>query len=145
MEPMQCSIADEDFNIMAVQELLGGAFLRMDQGDPEGALSCALQALRLSAGPEAAAWSSTRREAARQICRAILERGGILAERGHEAVLKQTLEDGSSVICTSCGALVACSRAEAHRQMWCPNLEDGHQEGANDAHGQPANDDMEIG
>lgn len=101
-------------------------------------------------------------------------------------------QDGSSVICTSCGALVACSRAEAqwlsihidpqcwystdfntfqhgtsmvdilgllpvwwiaktlfgendtkkivlelrwfffptpeaHRQMWCPNLEDGHQ------------------
>eukprot|EP00434_Breviolum_minutum_P005673 symbB.v1.2.004997.t1/scaffold288.1/size478366/27 len=142
MEPMPCSmLADESFNIMAVQELLGGAFLRMDQGDPEGALSCALQALRLS--PEAAALSASRRESAQQICRAILERGGILAERGHEAVLKQTLEDGSSVICTRCGALVAWPRAEAHRQMWCPSLED--KEG--DTHSQQFNDamDMEIG
>eukprot|EP00913_Durusdinium_trenchii_P012036 g11308.t1 len=45
----------------------------MDQGDPEGALSCALQALRISAGPEAAAWSAARRDTALQVCRTILE------------------------------------------------------------------------
>ncbi|CAJ1388188.1 unnamed protein product [Effrenium voratum] len=127
-----------DFNIMAVEELLGGAFLRMDQGDPEGALSCALQALRISAGPDAAVWGA--RQSALEVCRAILQRGGILVDRGHEAVLKQALQDGSSVVCTRCGALVAWSRAEAHRSIWCSSL--GNETECDS--GRPGPDDMET-
>ncbi|CAK9117550.1 unnamed protein product [Durusdinium trenchii] len=143
-----------------LKELLGGAFLRMDQGDPEGALpELQVQSvnganasrytqlmkceLGLCAGPEAAAWSAARRDTALQVCRTILERGGILVERGHEAVLKQTLQDGSSVICTRCGALVAWSRAEAHRAIWCSSLGDQVAE-TDAAPGDASNDDMDI-
>ncbi|CAK9117590.1 unnamed protein product [Durusdinium trenchii] len=97
----------------------------------------------IKAGPEAAAWSAARRDTALQVCRTILERGGILVERGHEAVLKQTLQDGSSVICTRCGALVAWSRAEAHRAIWCSSLGDQVAE-TDAAPGDASNDDMDI-
>mmetsp|Transcript_4323 Transcript_4323/g.9291 ORF Transcript_4323/g.9291 Transcript_4323/m.9291 type:complete len:169 (-) Transcript_4323:217-723(-) len=126
---------EEPFQAMAVQELLGGAFLRLDDGDPEGALSCALQALCLSAGPTAmaaAAWRASQRESALQVCREILQRGGILVDRGHGQILKKTLEDGSSVVCTKCGALVASSRAEAHRSFWCPSLQNDKDDEAGD-------------
>lgn len=112
---------DECLDIMAVQELLGGAFLRMDQGDPDGALSCALQALRLSGE---APWRATQ-ERALEVCHRILQQGGILVERGRAAELKEALKDGSSVVCTRCGAMVAWARAEAHRTEWCPSLDEG--------------------
>ncbi|CAE7198331.1 unnamed protein product [Symbiodinium natans] len=72
----------------------------------------------------AAAWRASQRESAMQVCREILQQGGILVDRGHGQILKKTLEDGSSVVCTQCGALVAWSRAEAHRSFWCQSLKD---------------------
>merc|ERR1719355_216607 len=62
-----------------VQELLGGAFLRLDTGDPDGALACALQALELGAGGTVAAVArdAARRDQARQgvqLCEEILRR-----------------------------------------------------------------------
>uniref|UniRef100_A0A7S0A3Q4 C2HC zinc finger plants domain-containing protein n=1 Tax=Pyrodinium bahamense TaxID=73915 RepID=A0A7S0A3Q4_9DINO len=111
---------------LVVEELLGGSFLRLDAGDPDGALACALQAMQLSAGPSAAiaARQAAEHSCAVQICEEILRRGGILADRGHAAVLRKALEDGTSVVCTRCAALVAKQRMEAHRTHWCTMLGD---------------------
>ena len=34
------------------------------------------------------------------------------------------MEDGSSVVCMKCGALVMRDRWEQHKTMWCPMLTD---------------------
>mmetsp|Transcript_86515 Transcript_86515/g.253248 ORF Transcript_86515/g.253248 Transcript_86515/m.253248 type:complete len:140 (-) Transcript_86515:80-499(-) len=111
---------------LVVEELLGGSFLRLDAGDPDAALACALRALQLSAGSSVAlaAQQAAAHSCATQVCEEILRRGGILAERGRGAVLRQALEDGTSVVCTHCGALVAQPRMEAHRARWCAMLGD---------------------
>eukprot|EP00933_Yihiella_yeosuensis_P040720 TRINITY_DN35091_c0_g1_i2.p1 TRINITY_DN35091_c0_g1~~TRINITY_DN35091_c0_g1_i2.p1 ORF type:complete len:141 (+),score=40.78 TRINITY_DN35091_c0_g1_i2:91-513(+) len=133
--------------VMAAEELLGGAFLRLDTGDPDGALMCALQALRLSAGPDAAAAAAhqaARQASAAQVCEEILSRGGILSDRGRGGVLKKALEDGSCVICTCCGALVAESRAEAHRTLWCAGLGEDVAEDFDSDGDKPSTDEMEV-
>eukprot|EP00408_Alexandrium_pacificum_P009677 CAMPEP_0171217830 /NCGR_PEP_ID=MMETSP0790-20130122/32891_1 /TAXON_ID=2925 /ORGANISM="Alexandrium catenella, Strain OF101" /LENGTH=190 /DNA_ID=CAMNT_0011683639 /DNA_START=16 /DNA_END=586 /DNA_ORIENTATION=+ len=125
---------------LVVEELLGGSFLRLDSGDPDGALACALRALQLSAGPSAAvaAQQAASHTCAVQVCEEILRRGGILADMGHGALLRRELEDGTSVVCTRCGALVARQRMEAHRVRWCAMLGDDWRDAETEACGGPS-------
>merc|ERR1711957_1164431 len=55
----------------------------------------------------------------------IMRRGGILADRGRAGVLRMALQDGSSVVCMQCGAVVAQQRMMAHQSCWCPMAQDG--------------------
>ncbi len=43
----------------------------------------------------------------------------LLYEMGDEDILKDAFEDGSSVVCAKCGALVARARSSAHTEYWC--------------------------
>lgn len=40
----------------------------------------------------------------------------------HEGILTTAYEDGSSVICPKCNALVPKKRADAHFNLWCAAL-----------------------
>lgn len=60
---------------------------------------------------------------ARRISEMLMEQDTLLSERGDELILKDAFEDGSSLLCTKCGGLVAKVRWESHSQFWCPSLE----------------------
>ena len=46
----------------------------------------------------------------------------LLFTGGDDDILHDAFVDGSSVVCTKCGSLIARSRAEAHSLKWCPML-----------------------
>ncbi|EKX35430.1 hypothetical protein GUITHDRAFT_165965 [Guillardia theta CCMP2712] len=46
----------------------------------------------------------------------------LLADSGRERIIMDAAEDGSSVLCRACGALVNASRMMAHQQFWCNAL-----------------------
>ena len=54
----------------------------------------------------------------------MLEKDSILKDEGDEEILRQAMENGSSVVCCKCGALVAKDRWLPHRDKWCPMLTD---------------------
>ena len=54
----------------------------------------------------------------------MLEKDSILKEEGAAEILQQAMEDGSSVVCCECDALVMRDRWEPHKTMWCPMLTD---------------------
>lgn len=64
-------------------------------------------------------------EQARRISMMLMEQDTILSERGEETILKDAFEDGSSLLCTRCGGLVAKVRWESHSQFWCSSLGGG--------------------
>ena len=53
--------------------------------------------------------------------------GSILKDRadGSEDILRDAFEDGSSVVCQRCSALVKASRWQNHATMWCSELDEG--------------------
>ena len=62
--------------------------------------------------------------------RKLLAQETILSEMGDEDLLRQAFEDGSSVVCRKCQALVSTARWEAHRDFWCSSLSDQDSEGS---------------
>ena len=54
----------------------------------------------------------------------MLEKDSILKDEGDGEILRQAMENGSSVVCCKCDALVAKDRWEPHRDKWCPMLSD---------------------
>mmetsp|Transcript_21147 Transcript_21147/g.42672 ORF Transcript_21147/g.42672 Transcript_21147/m.42672 type:complete len:118 (+) Transcript_21147:203-556(+) len=48
----------------------------------------------------------------------------ILGDAGRDQIILDAAEDGSSVMCKACGALVRSDRKKAHDQMWCSAIPD---------------------
>lgn len=63
-------------------------------------------------------------DVARRMVQDLLQQNTLLMETGDEDILRQAFEDGSSVVCRRCQALVAASRWEQHRDMWCSAISD---------------------
>ena len=64
--------------------------------------------------------------AARAVCDDMISRGSILQDNftGGGKILQDAMEDGSSLVCVRCGALIARTRLEQHRLYWCDRLND---------------------
>ena len=61
-----------------------------------------------------------RRRRAVEMVRGLLDdQSTILFEQGREDILRQTMEDGSSVVCGRCGGVVPADRWRQHQQYWC--------------------------
>ena len=56
---------------------------------------------------------------AERLCRILENQSTLLSERGEEDILRDAFEDGSSVVCTVCGDLIARIRWKQHRDLWC--------------------------
>ena len=63
-------------------------------------------------------------DVARRMVQNLLQQDTILQEIGDEDLLRQAFEDGSSVVCRRCEALVPAARWEQHRDVWCSALSD---------------------
>ena len=80
--------------------------------------------------------------AARAICDDMLSRDSILKDEFQEEgsnILRHAMECGSSVVCVRCRGLVSRDRFNAHRDMWCPKLNNIGDEDLEDLTGQMAN------
>lgn len=55
----------------------------------------------------------------------------ILYAQGRQHLLQQAMEDGSSIVCSSCGDLINRERWRQHAEYWCRGLKenDSHDEG----------------
>lgn len=123
----------------AVELLLQITRDEIADSNPQQALVALLHAVRLTRGEGAIievldmAKAQARREVeqqgmqerlqdAQRMCELLVQSETLLSERGEQEILKDAFEDGSSVICTKCGALVARVRWESHRDYWCSAL-----------------------
>lgn len=127
---------DADDVRQAVEMLLNMSRKEIRHGHMTEALAAVLHAIRLTRGEDAItdvldqAMLRSQREhqpsrmmdelaAARAMSRKLVTQETILLERGEETILKDAFEDGSSVVCCKCGALVPRLRADAHTLYWC--------------------------
>ena len=62
----------------------------------------------------------TRRQQAIQVTQELLQdESSLLFEQGKQDLLRQTMEDGSSIICTKCSGVVPSERWRQHQEYWC--------------------------
>ena len=109
--------------------------------NPTEALSALLQALTLNGGNADHAMDRLRNELGDDIADHVssstytrqqrLERAmavveellqdenTILYQQGRQDLLRQTMQDGSSVVCSNCNDVVSSSRWQQHQQYWC--------------------------
>ena len=128
-----------------IEELLNKTRNCINAGERDHALAHLLSAIAITRGPEnvlstldAAKLREEQREAqlrclkkehdrlvlaeATNASDALCQTSSILKDHGVEEILRDAFEDGSSVVCTRCSALVKASRWEAHYNHWCPIL-----------------------
>jgi len=110
------------------------------QTNPTEALAALMQAMTLQTGNADAARQRLRQElgedmanhvltatsasdrhrAARVAVQSLLQdETTFLHQQGRQDLLRQTMEDGSSVVCRVCGDVVASARWEQHQAYWC--------------------------
>jgi hypothetical protein len=108
--------------------------------NPTESLAALLQAVTLNSGPDAAdqvmirlrnelggdladhigSHHSIRRQRAEAVLQRLLrDESTELFRQGRQDILRQTMEDGSSVVCSRCNAVVASTRWQQHADLWC--------------------------
>ena len=89
----------------------------------QAAASAALSQVRSSLGDDIATHVldvDARRQRAVEVVRKLLaDESSLLYQSGREDLLRQTMEDGSSVVCGRCGGVVSSDRWRQHRTYWC--------------------------
>lgn len=103
-----------------------------------------MQALKLNSGQEAAnqAMERIRAELGNDVAHHVLDRQGrleratvlvqemvsdentVLFQQGNQHILQQAMEDGSSVVCSKCQAMIPAARWQPHRDFWCQAIVD---------------------
>jgi hypothetical protein len=114
------------------------------QENPTEALAAIIQAVTLNSGKESADMAmdrlrdelgddiaehigsyQQRLERATEIVGELLDdQNTFLYQQGKHDILRQTMEDGSSVVCTRCNDVVSTSRWQQHQQYWCLAIKD---------------------
>ena len=124
-----------------VKALLTKTRTSIEEGNRDAALAAILHAIRFTRGEDSiiSVIDAVKRRIDEKLAHeshasstAVAERAlehmlateSLLLERGDEDILQDAFEDGSSVICSMCRALIPLSRSTAHREMWCTALED---------------------
>lgn len=105
---------------------------------PLDALSALMEAVALDAGPDAARDATARvrdrlggglcdlvdakartRRAEAVVDELLRDESTLLFQRGKSHLLRQAMEDGSSVVCRRCGAMIKADRWRQHKDFWC--------------------------
>jgi hypothetical protein len=142
-------VADSIDLEVAVKELLVRTKEGIANGDRDAALASIVSAISLTRGPDMIlstlqtakdrardelemqrkielAYNNALVDMVEENSSKLIGDDSILKDRddGSVEILRDAFEDGSSVICIKCSALVKANRWEAHRDMWCPMLAD---------------------
>ena len=126
-----------------VKQLLAGSSSAIASGERDIALANLIEAIRLTRGEDMivqtlsearernhevqARMASARNqeiiEAALIASEELIKNDSILKQNGAQDILQDAFEDGSSVICGKCSALIKRSRWETHSTLWCTSLD----------------------
>eukprot|EP00591_Stephanopyxis_turris_P005401 CAMPEP_0195527820 /NCGR_PEP_ID=MMETSP0794_2-20130614/29742_1 /TAXON_ID=515487 /ORGANISM="Stephanopyxis turris, Strain CCMP 815" /LENGTH=150 /DNA_ID=CAMNT_0040658821 /DNA_START=100 /DNA_END=552 /DNA_ORIENTATION=- len=83
----------------------------------------AIDRIKVELGPELATHIGDRNgrmEAAMAIIAELMEdKTTLLHEQDRQHILQQAFEDGSSVVCKKCGAMIPAARWQQHHDYWC--------------------------
>ena len=134
----------------SLQEQCVGQLLRVartkiseGEGGAEDALAALLHAVRITQGEDAimdvlegakrradeeaaASQRNDAHEVALRMSRLLeADKSTLLYEQGLSQVLRSAFEDGSSVICSACNALVPRARFTQHQLYWCEHATGG--------------------
>lgn len=133
------SSSDDGRSHEHISQLLSYARTNYEE-NPTESLAALLQAVTLDSGPHAAdqvmirlrnelggdlaehigSHHSIRRQRAQAVLQRLLQDESTeLFRQGRQDILRQTMEDGSSVVCSRCNAIVASTRWQQHAQWWC--------------------------
>ena len=117
------------------------------EDNPADALSALMEALELRSGKasadramdkfrrdlwddvtdrveEPSGMNGRKREVAIEALRRMLEdETTLLYAQGRQDLLRQAMEDGSSLVCSRCGGMVPSARWEEHQKYWCEAAE----------------------
>lgn len=121
---------------LKVRMLLQCARANIADLNPDTALAALLHAVKLTQGEDAiiSALDRAKEEASADVrardiddleiarrvsLNLVQDTGSVLYERGEESILKVAFEDGSSVVCSLCEALVPRDRFLQHKLYWC--------------------------
>ena len=111
--------------------------------NPTDALSALMKAMTLNSGQSKAdhAMNRIRSELGSDVADHVMDRTGrmqraadivkellsdettFLYQQGRQQILQQAMEDGSSLVCTKCNAMVSAARWEQHQTYWCEAIE----------------------
>ena len=147
---MDVSSADGADGEQLLQEQCVGQLLRVarakiseGEGGAEDALAALLHAVRITQGEEAImdvlegakrradeeaadTGHADAREVALRMSRLLeADKSTLLYEQGLSQVLRSAFEDGSSVVCSACNALVPRARFTQHQLYWCEHATGG--------------------
>lgn len=118
------------------------------QDNPTESLAALLQAVTLNSGTASAnramdllrqelgddiadniGCHHSRMERALQIVQELLtDESTYLYKQGREDLLRQTMQDGSSIVCSKCSAVVSSQRWQQHQLYWCQALPEKEEE-----------------
>jgi len=89
----------------------------------EGAARQAYRRLSDELGPEIANHVEDHRRrtqrAVEMVEQLLRDESTILYQQGRQHLLQQTMEDGSSVVCSRCNDVVSSARWQQHQKYWC--------------------------
>jgi len=92
----------------------------------QGSVDRAMYHLRNELGDDVADLVTDRharmQRAVRIIEEMLRDESTFLYQRGKQDILRQAMEDGSSVVCTKCNAMVSAMRWQQHRDYWCSSI-----------------------
>ena len=109
------------------------------ESNPTDSLLALMQALKMNSGQASAdqAMERIRAELGSDVADHVLDRQGrldratqmaqemlsdestLLFQQGNQHILQQAMEDGSSVVCSKCNAMIPAARWQPHRDFWC--------------------------
>ena len=120
--------------------------------NPTDALSALMQAMTVKSGQAKAdqAMNRIRSELGSDLADHVMDRTGrmqraaqivqellldettFLYQQGRQQILQQAMEDGSSLVCKKCNAMISVTRWEQHQMYWCESIESNTADGNND-------------
>eukprot|EP00545_Synedropsis_sp_CCMP1620_P012633 CAMPEP_0119018148 /NCGR_PEP_ID=MMETSP1176-20130426/18713_1 /TAXON_ID=265551 /ORGANISM="Synedropsis recta cf, Strain CCMP1620" /LENGTH=159 /DNA_ID=CAMNT_0006972089 /DNA_START=76 /DNA_END=555 /DNA_ORIENTATION=- len=118
------------------------------EDNPTEALSALMEALKLNSGQASADHAMGRlrdelgddiadhvssrhlrmQRAYRVVQELMNDESTMLHQRGQQDILRQAMEDGSSVVCTKCQEIISATRWQQHQQYWCTAIIDDDDE-----------------
>lgn len=98
----------------------------LELNNGQAAADAALQRIRAELGSEVAAHVMNRAErlkrAERLVEEMLTDEKTVLYQQGNQHLLQQAMQDGSSVVCAKCNAMIPATRWQPHQAYWCETI-----------------------
>jgi len=108
-------------------EALGALMEAMKLNSGQEAVNRAMDVLKHELGDEIVHHVSSRhlrmQRAVKLVEELMADESTILFQRGKQDLLRQAMQDGSSVVCSRCHDIISANRWQQHQQYWCSGID----------------------